>query len=158
MDRLRYVPATLEHLLHVARHMRRVDVEEILAGSSRSPLEALLESQRVSEQTVAVLDADGRPVAVFGVAPSCRLTGKGTPWMLGTDELSRYWRELTVDARRILGIMLDIYPRLENWVHIKNVTSVRWLQFLGFVMDPPVTLLNGEQFMRFHLKKDSDHV
>lgn len=154
MGRLSYVPATVEHLHYVAHHMRQEDVDEIRACSGHTPLQALLRGLDRSDQTVTAVDQDGVPVLVFGIAPGCRLTGLGVPWMLGTDAVNRYRREMILDARRLRDMLLDLYPHLENYVHIKHLSSVRWLKLLGFQMDPPVTMPNGEQFHRFHISKE----
>ena len=58
------------------------------------------------------------------------------------------------DTRRVLDIMLEMYPRLENFVHLKNHVSVRWLKRLGFSFDEPIVLpQSGEEFVRFHMEK-----
>ena len=154
--RLRYVPTIVEHLRHVADNMRFEDVEELRVSSGETPLRALMNSFDVSDQTITGLTPSGEAVGIFGIGPICRVTGKGAPWMLGTDKLLKYRRELLLDPPAALEGMLDLYPRLENYIHVKNKKSVRWLKRLGFKMDKPITLpTSGEDFMRFYMTREA---
>lgn len=159
MGKLRYVPTTEEHVRHVAQNMRQCDIEEIRACSGRDPLVALSDSVAKADEVLTGVDPDDTPVFIFGLTARCRLTGTGAPWMLGTDNVAKFPREMMVDSRKIIGFMLDNFPRLENYVHIKNTVSVNWLKSVGFKMDEPfVAPLSGEQFMRFYMNKEQSNV
>jgi len=149
-----YVPTTEDHIHHVAQHMRKADVIEVRAAGNRTPLQALQDGYRVSDQTVTVLSPDGVPLVILGIAPWNRLCGVGCPWLLGTDDALKYRRNFLRDPEKVIEAMLDLYPRLENFVHVENRLSVRWLQSIGFIMDEPVIFPNsGELFMKFHRER-----
>lgn len=153
--KLKYVPVQDWHVRHVAFNMRDADVAEVKATANKTPLEALRKGMEISDRTVTVLTPDGLPLVIMGVAPRCRLTGVGSPWLLGTDEALKYKRNFLTDPPEVLDEMMDLYPKLENYVHVENRISVRWLKLLGFKMDEPVLFPNsGEKFMRFHMTRE----
>jgi hypothetical protein len=135
--------------------MREADRVEVRASHGHSPVEALLRGVEVSDMVETVVDEDGTPFAILGVAPRCRLTGNGAPWLLGTDDVVKNRRAMVQDAGPVLDRMMNLYPSLENYVHCDNRISVRWLKSIGFKFDEPVVIpYSGEKFMRFHMKKE----
>lgn len=158
MDKLTYREATEADAVFVARHMRAADVAEVRAAG-RDPECAMIEGLRVSDIAVTVVSPAGNPMVIYGIAPGCRLTGLGRPWLLGTDEAMQFKRNFIVDGRNVIIKMLSLYYKLENYVHVDNRVSVRWLKMLGFKMDDPFKFgVNGEMFMRFHLTRDEHNV
>lgn len=155
---LTYVATNSDHILHVAAHMRAADRLEVAAASGRTPLEALSIGFAISDECVTALSPEGTPVVIFGIAPVCRLTGVGSPWLLGTDEALRYRRHFFTDPPKVLAAMLESYTTLENYVHAENTLSVRWLQKIGFTLEPPVRFPSGHWFHRFYLTKEQAHV
>jgi hypothetical protein len=137
---------------HVAAHMRAADVAEVRAGN-HEPLEALRHSVRVSARTwVAVVE--GRPAAIFGVAPlGTVLDPRGAPWLLGTDDVPAKPRALVRLARVYTSEMLSAFPHLVNAVHTRNTAACTWLARVGFTLgatfDHPVT---GEPFTIFEMQ------
>lgn len=150
-----YEETDSDHILHVAHHMRAADRLEVAASHGKTPLEALATGFSISDQCVTALSPAGVPLVIFGIAPRCRLTGVGVPWLLGTDEALKFRRHFFTDPPRVLPAMLDLYPSLENYVHIQNHLSVGWLQRIGFRMDAPVKFPSGYWFRRFHMSKES---
>lgn len=96
---------------------------------------------------------DGELAAIIGVAPINMLTGLGSPWMLGTPVLDAHQRVLVRKTPEYIDRMLTAFPHLVNFVHAKNVTSVRWLRRLGFTLHDaqPYGPL-GEPFHRFEMR------
>jgi len=136
----------------IAGSMRVADIAELKAGGS-DPLSALQLGLDSSDVCVTVTTLDGEPFAMYGVAPGCVLTGMGRPWLLGTDTSLKYKREFLTATYSVINSMLSMYPRLENYVHVDNRISVRWLKWMGFNMDDPfVSPVSGEKFMRFWMR------
>jgi len=136
----------------VAQHMRAADAAEVRAGG-REPLEALQRSVAVSALTWTA-EVNGRPAAVFGVAPlGSALDPRGAPWLLGTDDVPRSRRALAALTPRYIAEMLGMFPHLINCVHSRNAVAVTWLTRSGFVLgdtfDHPVT---GEPFTTFEMR------
>ncbi len=148
------VPAHPDHIFWLANNIRRADRDEVAAEGGRGPLAALRDSlaASIAAWTGAVGD---RPVCMFGVCPIDILGGIGSPWLLGTDEIKRYALSFLRLNKQYLPKMLELFPRLVNYVDVRNTVSIRWLKWLGFKLDPePVPYgIWGMPFYRFEMKR-----
>jgi len=142
---------TIDHIDYVVEHMRQADVDEVVAAG-HTPREALIIGMVSSDSCVTLLYND-IPVVIFGILSVTLLGNVGRPWLLGTTDAPKHRRAFAQLPKYYLDSMLEMYPVLENYVHVKNRVSVRWLKYLGFQFDEPVTLPNGEQFIRFWMKR-----
>ena len=154
MVNLKCRQTTFDDVTTVARNMRAADVAE-LAACGTTPGLALSKGLAMSDECVTVVNQDGEILVIYGVAPGCRLTGLGRPWLLGTDAALKHARDFITMPKKVIPAMLTIYPRLENYVHVENRVSVRWLKLLGFKMDEPVeNPITCEKFMRFYMTRE----
>lgn len=127
--------------------MREEDRIEIEV-TGRDATKALFESFAASKPHVFTILVDGEPAGIFGVAPAAE--GAGVPWMLGSDRLKLIPRDLIVQGRMWIDYLNRIYPHLENYVHDRNRTSIRWLGAMDFIIHPEKHVLpNGHVFRRF---------
>lgn len=150
---IEFVKVDQAHVDFIARNMREADAKEVAASHGVTPHEAIRDGIRASKW-VSVALADGEPVAVVGLVQGDVLSGIGTPWLLGTDRLFEIGKTLTRHSLIGLQQMLEKCPRLENYVHVENTTSIKWLKVLGFNFDDPIPLgRNGEMFHRFWMVK-----
>jgi hypothetical protein len=124
-------PASEADCLDLAPRLRLADVMEIQASGGRTPLEALLRSRQVSTVCL-VACTDGRPFAMFGVAPTA-LPEVASIWMLGSDEIAARKLWACRQARRIVESWHDDYPILFNYVDERNTVHIDWLRWLGAV-------------------------
>lgn len=148
-------PPTFHQMAYLARHLRAPD---------RLELDALgVDPERLATDTpagtwVARPDApdydspfvDGRrPVCAFGCTP---IPGKfeAAPWLVGTDELSRYRRHLVHWSRPVIESWRREFGVLRNFVMASNALHVSWLARLGATFDDPVTI-RGHEFVPFTL-------
>lgn len=148
------VPATLDHAQELAQKMRRDDVAEIWAASYTRPLDALVNAIEGSRDTSFTGLANGRAVAMWGVARASFLTDVGRPWLLASDEFVLHARRFLRLNREFVRKALEEHPVLENWVDVRNKASIRWLRWLGFDILPP-ELVGPEQrpFHRFKMER-----
>lgn len=153
MAELTFRHTTLADVDHVAKNMRQADREEVYAAAWHTPEQALVTSIRMSHESVTAVSPDGVPLVIFGLTTRGILSDVGIPWLLGCDEALRYRREFVKQTPKVLESMLEQYRMLENYVHVKNVVSVRWLRTMGFNMDPPVMFPSGERFIRFWMER-----
>lgn len=110
--------------------LRPADLLEI-RESGNTPMEAL-QVGFVKSQPCYTATVDGKPVAMFGVAPATHEPGVGVVWLLGTEgllpekfgflRLSRPWLDRLGESYRLLG----------NRVHQDNLVHIQWLSWLGF--------------------------
>lgn len=147
------VPATLAHVDSLAPRVRASDCAEVWASGRHTPAEALRLSVDFSVASVAAL-ADGAPFAMFGVAPRSLTSEVGTPWLLGSDDITLYRRPFLRHGRVFVRAMLDLFPVLENYVDARNHTSIEWLRWLGFDILPAAPFgVYKMQFHRFEMRR-----
>lgn len=133
--------------------MRQADVDEVWASHHKTPLESLLEGWNAPGYSVIVTIND-EPCAMLGVTLCDVLSGNGIPWLLGTENALKYKRYFITLVPAVIDEMLDICPNLYNYVHIKNVTSIKWLKYIGFTFDEPIPYgCEKELFHKFYIKR-----
>lgn len=127
--RITFEPLKPEHS-RIAAHLRQADIDEINALNGLSPGVAVAYSIANSEKGAAVF-IDGDLSAVFGIS-------RGVIWLVGTDEINKHPVAFYRTSRRIFRKLSNGYPKLENYVEARNIPYLRWLQWLGFDISPPV--------------------
>lgn len=146
-------PAETKHIEAMLGRIRQADYDEFAAGYSLTPERGLAIGLKVSTHCWAGI-WDGKVIAIAGLNPISFLGDEAHPWMVGTRDLERpeIRREFLELSKSVLLHMLSIYPRLENWVDVRNRMAVRWLKWLGFTMhDPEPYGPKGMLFHRFEL-------
>lgn len=141
------VQASPAHVGPIATRMRAADVREC-AAFGRSPRQAL-RTGLIGSTYCLTAKVDGSPHAMMGVSPISLVEGRGTPWMLGTDEIMRHGRELVAMGPRILSAMSASYRRLENHVSAENTAAIRLLRRWGFTVEDQPRLVGGLEFLPF---------
>ena len=148
-----FKPPTLEAIHFIASTMRVEDADEVWASHGHTPIEALQASVECSD-FVVVVEVDGTPCTMLGLARRDVLSGIGTPWLLSSDEALKHKREFFKLSPSVVQEMLQICPHLRNYVHVKNKISIQWLKWVGFHMkDPTPYGIHGELFHPFELEK-----
>jgi hypothetical protein len=135
------------HIGPIAVRMRAADRIEAEA-MGHSPKGALRHGYRLSLKPLTVV-VDGHPEAMMGVVPQSLMGGRGTVWMLGTDEIYRHPRELALLGPRILAGFLEECPILENIVAISNRRAISFIKHLGFNVDGATIMCGGVEFVGF---------
>ncbi|WP_027859251.1 hypothetical protein [Marinobacterium jannaschii] len=133
MRDVKIIQAILGHAEHIAAHMRIADINEIWAASLSTPEESLIKGIKRSTPAMTGL-VDGRPVAMFGVAPMSVMTGVGAPWLLGTDEVDQVSLSFLKHSRAMVTQWKQDHALLYNYVDARNAASIRWLKWLGFTI------------------------
>ena len=145
---------TDDDLRYIAKHMRKDDVIEIMASGSKGPYQSLVRGVKESKTTV-VASYQGVPMVIYGMSKVNPTTGTASIWMLGTDHVTAYPRQIMVYTRRVLREMLKEARMLTNYTHARHITSVNWSKALGCKLEEPVK--RGpykELFHRFTLERD----
>jgi hypothetical protein len=70
------------------------------------------------------------------------------PWLLATEEVERQPVTFYRESGKLFPTVAAGYERLVNWVDARNTLSLRWLEWLGFEMGPPVPF--GVRGLEFH--------
>jgi hypothetical protein len=130
--------------------MREADRRECI-GLGRTPKQSLRLGLIASEMCWTA-KVDGRPEAMMGLVVESAISGEGTPWFLGTDEVYRHGREMVAWGPRILRAMLDSTPRLSNLVGSFNRPAIRLLRRWGFeVREEVIMSAGGVEFFAFSM-------
>jgi hypothetical protein len=148
---VRYVIPNDELLRYVADNMREADALECQLLSGQTPLQALQRGSKMSHHCSVVV-VNGRPCAVVGLVVTSVLTGTGVPWLLATDYAVKQRRIFINNCKQGLDDMMQVCPNLKNFVHADNTTSIRWLKWMGFTVEPSQPIgKDGAHFHRFYI-------
>lgn len=128
-------PATIDDAEFIGPLLRQSDVGELLAASGLSAVDAVRRSIEASQDGFCMIavNGDNVPILIWGVSPSPEPT-VGIPWMVATKLI--YWPEYLLTFKKLCGEWVERmnkqFPLLINYVDHRNVTSILWLQALGF--------------------------
>ena len=134
------VPAGAADVAAIAAQLRGPDRAELYASTG------MIDAAAAIAQSVAlsagsnpgprVGQANGVSVCIFGVAPANLVAGTGCPWMVGTDLLEPHARHFLRACGGVVMEMRADYRILRNWVDARNELAIKWLQWLGFTLQP----------------------
>jgi hypothetical protein len=133
MERCSFDRLHIDYAVDIADRMRECDKKEIWLAGHLKPLECLVSAYN---QSTAVWLVNGRAEAVYGVTAHTILGSRGIPWMLATDVVQRVPRLFLRSSRICFATMMHDFDYLENYVLSENKTSVKWLKWLGFTIEP----------------------
>lgn len=151
MSGLLLVPAKTEWVLQVADNLRIDDLRELEAvhGAGVDPRAILTRLFEASApECMIALTMDGDPVAAFGAVPLSLAQSKAAPWMLGTDGLRGYNKDIVSAGRATVLGWGCLYEDLENFVDARSIRSVAWLKRIGFTLHEPKPF--GAMQLPFH--------
>jgi len=111
--------------------MRKFDKEEVWAQSHSTPREALQHSYDNSEIALTAF-WKGKIVGMFGIRPKSLISDRAIVWLLTSDEASNMKLSFMKYSKKVIGMFLNLYPILENYVDSRYVDSVKWLKWCGF--------------------------
>ncbi|WP_286952881.1 MULTISPECIES: hypothetical protein [Aminobacterium] len=137
----------------IADDMRSFDVAEVWAASKSSPIEAVEKGFRSSAPFLWTGAWSGTPVFMGGCVSLDIVGGVGTPWLLGTEKIRECPIQFARMTKEIVFYLASQYQFLFNYVDARNLTSIRWLKFLGFTIHEarPYGAL-GLPFHRFEMR------
>lgn len=148
-SRVRLIPAEWKHINTIANRMRSIDAQECQA-MGRTPKQSLRIAITTSEKAWTAL-VDGRPEAMFGLVVEDLISGIGTPWFLGTDEVYRHGRELIMHGPGMLARLGDSIRVARNLVSSRNDRAIRLLRKWGFTVGDDEVIVRGVAFRHFEM-------
>ncbi len=154
MSVVKFGAPTKEAIQFIADNMRAEDIIEVYAAGRHTPIEALEMSMKNSRRSVVVYDNDDVPLAILCIVLRDFLSGVGVPWLLSTEQALKHKRQFLELSPPVIQEMLDMCPKLVNYVHADNKLSIRWLRWLGFTIeDPKPAGPSKELFHRFTMER-----
>jgi hypothetical protein len=146
------VDSAPSHLDQLATRLRALDCLELTAcgSSARAHLQQCYDGA-VLRKTAFV---EGEIAACWGLQCGTLLSGEGYPWFLTTPAVERVPIAVVKEARRHIAGMLEIRPRLVNYVLAAYAGAVRLIGVLGFTLGEPQPIgKNAVLFRRFEMEK-----
>lgn len=137
----------------LAPRLRRADVTEIEASSTKTPLESIQAGIEHSSKCFTIVSpTDPEKVfGVFGVVDIPGTPGVGLVWLLGSDDLTRIAYKFLRHSKEWLEVLFEDAKLLCNAVDERNTVHIRWLRWLGFtfICKRPGFGIHGETFIEF---------
>ena len=123
----------------LSERVREVDKQEIWSSGRFTPIKALLEGFKVSEDHCYTLILSEKVtnhlnfdkiVGIFGVSKVQE--GTGIVWLIGSDEMTKYKKGFYKVSKEYLKLFLKEFKTVFNYVDERNKTTGEWLKKLGF--------------------------
>jgi len=150
MTKYEIIPTITAHIEELAQTMCSEDIDECWAARHYTPLEALEQAVKISNDATTGL-IDGVVACIFGVAPVSVAGGKGSPWMLTAPVLRKHGKTFLRGTRMWMEDQKYKWLSLENYVDARHTLAIRWLKWTGFDMDKPAPYgPDGMSFHKFH--------
>lgn len=106
-------------------------------AGGRYAAKRLIESCALSSVWAAVGPDEGPAVGLWGGAPSQNDGSVASFWMLALEPLDGS-PEMVRLGRLAVEELLDSYDRLESFIEANRWASLRFMEEIGFTIDPPV--------------------
>lgn len=138
-------------VLHVERHLRKADRDEISASTDQCPLRVLEDGVSTSIPCFTIkITSTGKPCGIFGVRESDH-PNVGVVWMCGTDDLLAHSFTFLRHSRKWLKKLHESYDLLYNVIDARNKLHVAWLNWLefDFVQEFPKYGVQRRKFIMF---------
>ena len=143
------VPTVPAHIAALKRNLRQEDADEILRFGL-SVQHALWYSYRRSLIRKTAL-IDGVVAACWGTS-GVFMGNAGTPWLITSPEIKRVSPlRVAREYQKEVAEMLNIFPRLENYVDSSYSAAIRLLEIVGFTIEEPETL-RGSNVRKFWIR------
>ena len=123
--------STLNDVEYLAPRLRFEDKQEILSSVGLTPLDGLKKSFGNSTLCLTIVNPNGLPVAIFGIADLGGLVGG--IWMLGTNDLANIQIAFLKECKKVIHLLNKKYKILWNYVDCRNEHHIKWLKWCGFI-------------------------
>lgn len=145
------IPTTPEHLLVLARDIRKEDERELADGAGHTPLEALEIGFVHSTKCLSIFTDDDELVFICGIVPSTIDPLIAHPWLIATDRLDDMKKTFLKHSKEYLADLGEGFPLLMNCCDKRNTTHIRWLKWLGFsfIKEHPEAGVGKVPFLEF---------
>jgi len=144
------IQARVSHIALIEFNARPADVIELWDFACVTPAQAMyhgLNQARLARTGFI----DGEAVCMMGVNTVSAVSGIGRPWLIGTNLIDKYAKTFLRRCRPVVEEMMSDYKRLENYIDVRNVKAIAWLEWLSFEMaDPQPMGIYRKPFIKFH--------
>jgi hypothetical protein len=142
------IPSDIKYL---ATRLREPDKIEVLS-TGETPEEALRISYDTSSFRFSIVFLE-RVICMFGIVPKTLLGEEARIWCLGADEIDQIKLSFAKISKLYIGMFLEHYLVLENWVDSRYARSINWLRWCGAEFDLMGTVKDGTIFHHFVFRR-----
>ena len=103
--------------------------------SNLNTLDLIKENIQTADDAWSVFEGE-QILCIFGVGQRTLLSDTGIPWMLTTTYIKQHTRNLLIGTKVVLDYWMKRYNKLENFVPSTFTSSIRWLKWAGFTIEP----------------------
>jgi len=118
----------------IAPILRAADRQECIAHIGLPPEKFLPGMVALCELSFAQCANDGRCIGLFGAHPMPGFDDVGQIWMVATDEMLQYSRQLLREGGTWIDRLHERFHVLTNLVDARNTTHIRWIKWSGFTL------------------------
>lgn len=131
--------------------MREADRRECEASGLSARRVLQLSVERSDE--VFTIELGGRVAAIWGYAASSTMGSAAQLWLLSSVVVEEFPLRFCRETKRLVGEMLELFPRLIIDVDSRHEKAQKWTRWLGF--RPRVSYeMNGILFHRMVLERN----
>lgn len=141
------VEATADHMAEIAVTARQQDKDEVFYQTGKPLSECLDYAYAVSPWSRAAYWG-GKLAVVWGTEMIDNGKAIGCPWLTATPAIYTAKKEFKELSLEISKQLRDGYMYLANHVYTKNTAAIKWINWMNFVVYPPVR--HGPQKKMFH--------
>ena len=113
----------------LSQNLRKEDLDEIKANANANPYHALVSGVKYSHLPLAIMNDENKPIMIMGVVSHGKQLG--LIWLLSYQKLNHIICIFT-QLQRCIGLFLQSYPVLYNYIDARNTLHLNWLKWLGF--------------------------
>ncbi len=140
--------AKANHIRIIAATMRPRDIEEVRAGWSKEPAEAMNEALEAS-YFARTMFYDLEPLCIYGLAPLLVLSGSARFWIFASAAIDRHPLAF---ARACVKARDEVFANCTlatNLIDYEDRSAMRWMQWLGGRALLPFSSRGGRIFSQF---------
>ena len=126
-------PAKADDVYVLYPKIREVDVEEVKATIGLDINDGLMASYLTSDETFTMVADDSDLLGMFGISKTADPM-ISVVWMLCTERLAQYSKSFIKLSKQWVIEQNKKHSILMNYVDARNITSIKWLKHLGFVL------------------------
>ena len=151
-------PATWADAEYLAPRLREIDIEECRVMGGNEPIESLKKTFDLGADIQAIVGNDGDVIGLFGVTPCSLIPDAGIVWGLFSDALfePRHTRQFIKGCHGWVSEMSRGYSFLFNFISVKNIEAIRWLEWMGFKLPQMIPDLNGSGEAYYYFERTSN--
>lgn len=133
--------------------LRDADKAEVIKVTGRKPLESLIKGYKLGLECYTVVDLEGNPICMYGVAGADDDKGVAV-WALASETLVTTCKlDFLSQSKLWIPKILKKYKHLYNFVDVRNKVHLKWLQHMGFTFGEVYDIgKHGEPFQHFYMK------